>query len=282
MRHRISRFLLTVFVMSAASFHRAEAADPDDRSAGEGWRLTWSDEFNGEALDLKNWSYELGGGGWGNQELQIYTANPENIRVENGSLVLQALYNGGGADGYNYTSSRILSLGKSAVQYGKIAARIKLPRGQGPWPAFWLLGENIQTVGWPECGEIDIMESGGYGGRDLITGAIHFKGETGYHSYFSKRASPSSGTSYDSYHTYEIEWDNKRVSWFMDGEKYFERPITGPYMRAFHKPFFLLLNLAVGGPDTPYTGRKSPDTTVFPQSMYVDWIRVYEKYPEDK
>jgi len=282
MRHRIYRFLLAALVISTAAFQRAEAAGQAAPSAGGGWRLIWADEFDGNALDLKNWSYELGGGGWGNQELQTYTSNPENNRVENGNLVFQALYNGGDVNGNSYTSSEIVSREKLAFQYGKIAARIKLPRGQGPWPAFWLLGENIKSVGWPECGEIDIMESGGAGGRDIITGAIHFKGVTGSHAYFSGKTSPSSGTSYGSYHTYEIEWDDKRVSWFMDGEKYFERPITGPYMRAFHKPFFLILNLAVGGPDTPYTGRKSPDITVFPQSMYVDWVRVYEKNPAGK
>jgi beta-glucanase (GH16 family) len=270
----ISLPLLTALLLATAGCQRTSLSTRGNWSAGDNWRLVWSDEFDAETLNKENWSYDLGGSGWGNRELQVYTSTPENIRVENGRLVIQAIYNGGDVNGLNYTSARIVTQKKAEFRYGKISARIKLPRGQGPWPAFWMLGADFDSRNWPDCGEIDILESGS--STDTVSGAIHFRGKDNYHAFFSKEITLPGATVYEDYHVYEIEWDKKQVSWLIDGIRYFKRPIKASYMRPFHKPFFILLNLAVGGPESPYTGKKSPDAKIFPQSMYVDWVRVYE------
>jgi len=245
--------------------------------SGNDWRLVWSDEFSGNSLNPANWSYEYGAGGWGNDELQTYTASPENVHVRDGNLVLKAVYGPDGAGGLGYTSARIITKGKTEFRYGKVAARIRLPFGQGPWPAFWLLGSGNSEEGWPDCGEIDIMESGRVQG--IVSGALHFRAGHGYHQGLYKETQIPGDTSENAYHVYAVEWDNGEISWSIDGIKYFTGPINTAEMHAFHKPFFIILNLAVGGPETFYTGKKPPDVSVFPQSMYVDWVRVYKKDP---
>jgi len=257
-------------LLAAALTWAAAAVPAHTRPAAPGWRLLWSDEFDGAALDLKKWSCELGHGenGWGNEELQAYTAKPDNIRVKDGRLIIRAARDAGG-----FTSARIKSQGKFDFRYGRAAARMKLPHGQGPWPAFWLLGADISAKGWPDCGEIDIMESGMAGASGAVSGAIHFTGEDGRHAYVSRKTRPAT----DGFHVYAVEWDERRVAWLLDGREYFSQPLSGPAMKAFHERFFILLNLAVGGPATPYTGNRPPDQTVFPQSLQVDWVRVYQK-----
>jgi beta-glucanase (GH16 family) len=228
------------------------------------WQLIWSDEFSGNALNTGNWSYEFGNGGWGNNEWQYYTNWQQNIEVLNGNLKITARHEGVGAT--EYTSARIISKGLFDFQYGKIEARMKLPLGQGLWPAFWMLGANIDEVSWPECGEIDIME---HVNNELMThGTVHWFNNG--HSYVGN------GYSVDptQYHVYGVIWDENLIRWFVDGVQFYQFTIQAPNNSddAFRHPMFLLLNMAIGGNWPGY-----PDaTTPFPSSMLVDYVRVYQ------
>lgn len=238
------------------------------------WKLVWSDEFNGPANsppDPAKWIYDLGAGGWGNHELETYTDNPENAFQDGaGHLVIRAVKTASG--GYN--SARIKTLGKFATQYGKIEARIKIPYGQGIWPAFWMLGDDIETVGWPKCGEIDVMENIGKE-PSVVYGTVHGpRGSTAYGvgEQHALRGAPLSAD----FHVYGIEWSRKHIRFFLDGKRYFTvSPILLPdgATWVFEHPYFLLLNLAVGGP----WGGNPDATTVFPQDMLVDWVRVSQR-----
>ncbi|KWX71251.1 RICIN domain-containing protein [Paenibacillus jilunlii] len=237
--------------------------------AATNWNLAWSDEFDGTSLNTSNWTAEIGTGnsGWGNNELQYYTSRPQNLQVTGGNLVITALkesYNGS-----SYTSARIKTQGKKSFTYGKIEARIKLPSGQGLWPAFWMLGTNIDApgVGWPKCGETDIMER--VNNNAFVNGTVHWdaNGQADYGQI-------SGNLDFSQYHVYSIEWDAKYIRWFVDGNKFNEFYIengTGN-TEEFQKPSFLLLNLAVGGnwPGSPNAA------TPFPAQMLVDYVRVYQ------
>lgn len=234
--------------------------------------LFWWDEFNGTELDLSNWTYDIGAGnGWGNQELQNYTAG-DNSFVENGLLNIVAEEEQLG--GSNYTSARIKTQNKFSFQYGRIEARIKLPQGQGIWPAFWMLGSNISTVGWPACGEIDVMEMvGGQGRENTVHATLHWEeGGPGVRAQFGESFTLSSGIFADNFHVFSAEWDSTKVEAFVDGIKYYELDITTEERTEFLNDFFILLNVAVGGlwPGSP------DETTSFPQTMQVDYVRVYK------
>ncbi|MBS1877496.1 MAG: endo-1,4-beta-xylanase [Acidobacteria bacterium] len=239
-----------------------------------GWKLIWSDEFNGAAgspPDGSKWAFDLGGGGWGNQELETYTNNAANIFQDGaGNLTVRAVR---GPDG-QYTSARMKTQGKFEFQYGKAEARIRIPSGQGLWPAFWMLGADIATANWPACGEIDIMENIG---REPATvhATVHGPGYSGGGG-IGGPANLAAGRFADDYHVYGVEWSAKTVAFYLDGAKYFEvtpaKLPTGAKW-VYDHPFFLLLNVAVGG---QWPG--NPDaTTVFPQQMLVDWVRVYQQ-----
>ncbi|ALB45971.1 family 16 glycosylhydrolase [Clostridium beijerinckii] len=236
--------------------------------ADTGWNLAWSDEFNGTSINTSNWKYETGGDGWGNNELEYYTNRSENARIENGNLVIEARkenYNG-----MNYTSARLKSQGLKNWTYGKVEARMKLPAGQGVWPAFWMLGENISQVSWPKCGEIDIMEH--INNESAIHGTIHWD-STGNNTH-AQYGAASPNIDVTQYHVYSIEWDASSIKWFVDGTQYLEANIANNINGTdeFHKPFFILFNLAVGG---NWPG--NPDgSTPFPAKMYVDYVRVYQ------
>lgn len=236
--------------------------------ADTGWNLAWSDEFNGTSINTSNWKYETGGDGWGNNELEYYTNRSENARIENGNLVVEARkenYNG-----MNYTSARLKSQGLKNWTYGKVEARMKLPSGQGVWPAFWMLGENISQVSWPKCGEIDIMEH--INNESAIHGTIHWD-STGNNTH-AQYGAASPNIDVTQYHVYSIEWDASSIKWFVDGTQYLEANIANNINGTdeFHKPFFILFNLAVGG---NWPG--NPDgSTPFPAKMYVDYVRVYQ------
>ncbi|AVK46915.1 glycoside hydrolase [Clostridium sp. MF28] len=236
--------------------------------ADTGWNLAWSDEFNGTSINTSNWKYETGGDGWGNNELEYYTNRSENARIENGNLVIEARkenYNG-----MNYTSARLKSQGLKNWTYGKVEARMKLPAGQGIWPAFWMLGENISQVSWPKCGEIDIMEH--INNESAIHGTIHWD-STGNNTH-AQYGAASPNIDVTQYHVYSIEWDASSIKWFVDGTQYLEANIANNIngTEEFHKPFFILFNLAVGG---NWPG--NPDgSTPFPAKMYVDYVRVYQ------
>lgn len=215
------------------------------------------------------WGYDIGGNGWGNNELQYYTDRPENIVVENGVLKItarQESYMGSG-----FTSARILTKGKFQQKYGRIEARIKLPWGKGLWPAFWMLGADIDTNSWPACGEIDIME---YLGNDPTTvlGTVHGPGYSGGES-ISKSYSLTNSRFDTDFHVFGIEWGETYLNYYVDGVLYNQvtpEDVTGEWV--FNKPFFIILNMAVGG-NLP--GSPNQDT-VFPQEMLVDYVRVYQ------
>lgn len=244
------------------------------------WNLAWSDEFNGSdgsSPDPLKWAIETGGNGWGNNELEYYTARSQNAQIKNGNLVITAIaekYTGPDGVTRDYTSARMKTLGKFSQTYGRFEARIKIPYGQGMWPAFWMLGTDIDRVGWPACGEIDIMENIG---REPATvhGTIHGPGYSGAQG-IGAPFTLAHGRFADDFHLYAVEWEPSVIRFFVDDHLYATRTPADLPKNAqwvYNQPFFLLLNLAVGG---SWPG--SPDaTTVFPQSMLVDYVRVYEK-----
>lgn len=253
-------------------------------AAPAGWRLVWADEFNGTAVDTTRWTFETGGNGWGNNELEYYTAG-DNATVRDGLLVIEARAEA--KEGRQYTSTRMITKGKAFWTYGRVAARIKMPQGKGIWPAFWMLGENIGTVGWPRCGEIDIVEMVGGRSADgtvdqdtVANSALHrpsvgtATGEPAK-SHSGKMALPSGAKLSQDFHVYAVEWDASSIRFLLDEKVVLVTDISSKSdgYEAFHQPFFVLLNLAVGG---NWPG--SPDaTTVWPQRMSVDWVRVYQR-----
>jgi len=236
--------------------------------ANAAYNLVWSDEFNGTSIDQNNWTFEIGtgSGGWGNNELEYYTSRPENARIESGNLVIEARKESYG--GMNYTSARLKTQGKRSFKYGRIEARIKLPQGQGLWPAFWTLGTDINTVSWPRSGEIDIMEH--VNTENRTHGFIHWDSNGGHASY----GGPSHSIDVTQYHVYSIEWTSSAIKWFIDGVQFWEANIANSInsTEEFHKNHFLLLNMAVGGnwPGAPNA------STPFPAKMFVDYVRVYQ------
>ena len=203
-----------------------------------------------------------GSSGWGNNELQYY--RQENATVENGNLVIRAKRESFG--GAEYTSARLRTQGKKSWKYGKIEARIAAPSFQGIWPAFWMLGDNITSVGWPKCGEIDILEHVNTGNQ--VYGTVHWD-ENGHAEYSGNIAVNDITT----YHTYTVEWNESSIKWFVDGNKYHEINIAGGVggISEFHEKFYILLNLAVGGNWPGF----SIDNNGFPATMKVDYVRVY-------
>ncbi len=243
-------------------------------AAAQDWQLVWSDEFETPGLpDPTRWNYDLGGHGWGNQERQHYTSRAENARVEGGVLVIEAREEE--YQGNPYTSARLVTRGHAAWQYGRIEARMKLPFGQGIWPAFWMLPTDSPYGGWPTSGEIDIMEYLGHD-TDRVYGTLHYGGGDIGHRFTGTNFTLSSGTFADGFHTFAIEWEPRRIRWFVDGQLYQTQVSwssgAGPYPAPFDSPFHVLLNLAVGGEWPGY-----PDaTTTFPQRLEVDYVRVYQ------
>src|ERR1700738_288818 len=245
------------------------------------WSLVWSDEFDGpsgSAVDSSKWSFDIGGNGWGNNELETYTNRTVNAHVEGGSLVIKAIketFTGPDNRTRDYTSARLLTSNKFTQAYGRFEARIKIPYGQGIWPAFWMLGDNIGTVGWPTCGEIDIMENIGKE-PSIVHGTFHGPGYSGAQGVSAAYALPNGQKFSDDFHTFAVEWEPNVVRFYVDGLLYKTRtPSDLPAGKAwvFDHPFFIILNVAVGG---GFPG--NPDaTTVFPQQMLVDYVRVYQR-----
>ena len=241
-----------------------------------GYKLVWSDEFNqpnGSLPDPANWSFETGGNGWGNGEWEYYTARTNNARIEDGKLVIEARQESFG--GKNITSARLLTKGKCSWTYGRIEARIKIPAGQGIWPAFWMMGTNIDSVNWPACGEIDIMENIGKE-PGTIHGTVHGPGYSGSGGIGGPVTLPGGKAFADGFHVYGIEWETNSIRWFVDDQVYFSiTPARLPQNThwAFDQSKFILLNLAVGG----YWPGFPDASTTFPQRMLVDYVRVYQK-----
>jgi beta-glucanase (GH16 family) len=260
------------------------AAAPSTLSRGtsiSGWALTWSDEFNGpngSAPDPTKWAYDTGGNGWGNHELEYYTRRRENAFVEDGHLIIRAIREDfTGPDGVtrHFTSARLKTQGIFSQAYGRFEARIQIPQGQGIWPAFWMLGEDFGKTPWPGCGEIDIMENIG---REptLIHGSMHGPGYAGSTGLTAPAQLPGEQSFYEDFHIYAIEWEPAEVRFYVDSSLYarFTPANIAPGLRwVFDHPFFILLNVAVGGvwPGPP------DETSQFPQTMLVDYVRVYRK-----
>jgi len=244
-----------------------------DSTSIEGFNLVWNDEFdvNGIPDDTK-WSYDLGGNGWGNDELQYYTSDPINVRVKDGKLEIEAHYYKDAA--IKYTSARLVTRQKGDWLYGKIDVKAKIPTGKGTWPAIWMLSTDRQYGGWPASGEIDIMEHVGYD-QNRIHGSIHT--EAYNHKIGTQKSNqiiiPTASTEF---HVYSIDWDSTKIDFFVDNEKYFsfsnEHKTSAEW--PFDKRFHLILNLAFGG---AWGGAQGIDNSCLPAKMEVDYVRVYEK-----
>jgi beta-glucanase (GH16 family) len=256
---------------------------PDGTDLGN-YVLIWADEFDQESPlpNPDNWGYDLGYGdfGWGNDEWQFYTNDQENVRVADGKLVISAVWDsvgspqGPGKRNGSVTSARVNTKNKFSFKYGKVQASIKIPTDNGMWPAFWMLGKNHDTAGWPQCGEIDIMEASPLLFNDRTTmSTVHWWDDaSGSHTYEGNHLELSEPLSND-YHIYEVEWDEQRIIGKIDGIIYFVKVIDPATMDEFLKEFFLIFNVAVGGS----LGGTPDNSTNWPQSMYVDWVRVYQK-----
>ena len=240
----------------------------------EGWKLTWEDEFDGAEINKDWWVHEIGNGdnGWGNNELQFYTEAPENSRVENGNLVIEARNDSW--NGHKYTSARLVTKEKKSFGYSRIDIRAKLPFGQGIWPALWMLGDNIEQVGWPACGEIDIMEMiGNYPSTSHAT--VHFGTDFSSHKYSGKSYNISGEIFNDRFHVFSVVREVNQMWFYVDDILIFEFETndTEGMSYPFNQNYFLVLNVAIGGnwPGNP------DETTQFSQLMIVDYIRVFEK-----
>ena len=227
--------------------------------------LVWSDEFDTGPLNTATWNYEQGAGGWGNNELQNYTDSEDNVHIDSGYLHITALH----PSTSSYTSGRITTQEKKEFTYLRVDIRAKLPEGQGLWPALWMLGSNFSTVGWAKCGEIDIMELLGHE-PDITHGAVHWDA-TGYSSR-TDSYTLNSGTFSSGFHIFTLIWTPNNLKWLVDDELFFNLNRTSITGFPFDYPQFFIFNVAVGGNWPGY-----PDvTTVFPQHMIVDYIRVYK------
>lgn len=254
------------------------SATEDSYQPAEDWNLIWSDEFEGEALNEANWNRQVEPAGRFNEEWQRYTNSVENAYIENNQLIIEAKHvrEGHGMD--QYTSARLNTANKQSWTYGKIVARVKLPQGMGIWPAFWMLGANIDENGgdtpWPQCGEIDILEL--YGSKDdsVIEANLHYADSTDSHAQMGAASYHLEGEKFaDNFHVFELEWDAQQMIWRVDGEEFASKDISGDEYAEFQRPMFILLNVAVGG---TFAGRPD-ETTPFPQKMVVDWVRVFQK-----
>ena len=244
----------------------------EEEADAASYQLVWSDEFDGNSLDTSKWNYEIGTGdnGWGNAELQYYTNRSENASVYDGVLHINAIkenYNGS-----QYTSARIQTYGKYDFTYGRVEARLQIPKGNAFWPAFWLLGSNYTTSAWPSCGEIDIMEHVNY--EDNTNGHLHWGananyGNAGDHADYGNA---SYVNNISDWHVYSIEWTSQYIKWFVDGVAYQTVDITGWDMEEFHHDYFIILNFAVGG----YWPQWNVNEAELPASFNVDYVRVYQ------
>lgn len=272
-------------IIEEHNMNRYPAKNMDNWSAGQGWNLVWSDEFDNAELNEDNWSFQVEPPGRFNAEWQRYTDSEENCYIyfdnkrNNGYMVIEAKHNGNGLNWGNFSSARMITHGKQEFKYGKIAARIQVPYGQGIWPAFWMLGTNISenpggTTPWPQSGEIDIMEKIGSGANEReLHGTIHYwKDSEARYDYLGGSTKTTQNLS-DNFHVYEIEWDENKIIWRLDGNEYHRQDIRHSDFDEFREKFYILLNVAVGGNWPGY-----PDnTTTFPQYMFVDWVRVYQR-----
>ncbi|MBC6612660.1 glycoside hydrolase family 16 protein [Hymenobacter sp. BT507] len=238
--------------------------------------LIWSDEFDGGgAVDQAKWTQETGGSGWGNNELQYYTNSIENSYVSGGNLVIEAKKQS--KEGRDYTSARLITKGKQSFTFGRIDVRAKLPKGQGMWPAIWMLGSDIDQNNWPACGEIDIMELRGHEPNKILS-TMHYGSSTSTHQYKGSETTLASGDFANDFHIFSVVRSKDKIRSYVDGREFysFTTNDVSPYAYPFNNPFFVILNVAVGG---NFLGNPTPatiNTTTFPQQMLVDYVRFYQ------
>lgn len=276
MNYRVTFMLtvVTIFLLTACETAVAGStgAAKQKSDTAKKRKLIWSEEFNYTGLpDSSKWSYETGGDGWGNNELQNYTAgDSSNAYVSNGALKITVKKTKTGMN--DYSSARLVTKNKAEFTYGRIEISAKLAKGRGVWPAIWMLGSKAAATGWPACGEIDIMEHVGFE-KDTILGTVH----TGAYNHIMgthKGKKTFIKDPYNSFHLYGIEWDKDHIDFMLDGKSFFkfdnEHKTNAEW--PFDNPFFLILNIAVGG---NLGGQKGVDPSIFPTSMEIDYIRVY-------
>jgi len=265
---KLLKYFLITGSISLFSCHKSEPMAPDSTGYStpnhyDGYSLVWSDEFSGNAIDENNWSFEIGNNGWGNHELEYYTN--KNAFVSDGNLIIEVRAESIG--GSSYSSTRMITKGKKNFKYGRVDIRAKMPKGKGIWPALWMLGENIDAVGWPTCGEIDMMELLGHE-PNRVYGTLHW-GPT--HQSYGTNKVLSTGTFADSFHVFSMKWSQSSIELLIDDVSYYIMDTTAGTF-PFNANFFFIFNVAVGG-DWP----GSPDSsTPFPQRMVVDYVRVFQ------
>jgi beta-glucanase (GH16 family) len=267
--------LLSIGLTQMTSADDAPPTDAPQASAPPGWKLFWSDEFNGDSIDRTKWKFETGNrNGWGNRELEDYTNRPENAFVQDGMLHIRAIKEH--FENSQYTSARMVTHGLFSKLYGRFEFRAKLPVGKGLWPALWMMPEQSKYGGWPLSGEIDVMEGKGQNIHQVI-GTIHYGIHGGRDEHSGANYNfPDDGKISD-FHVYAVEWEPNEIRWYVDDHLYSTknkwRTANAPYPAPFDQPFHLIMNLAVGG---NFLG--NPDaSSVFPQELVVDYVRVYDK-----
>ncbi|MEL6347561.1 MAG: glycoside hydrolase family 16 protein [Myxococcota bacterium] len=271
------RTVLTVLLTGLLTGLALTSCDTDENSLeGERWELVWNDEFNGAADTLPNaanWDYDIGTGdnGWGNNELQYYTNSVDNVSM-NGDGFLAITGKREVIEDSQWTSARIVTQDKFEFLYGRVEARIKLPFGTGLWPAFWMLGYDIDDISWPFCGEIDVMENFARSATE-ISGTIHGPGYSAGDAFGAEYEFPE-GEDVTGFHVYRVDWDPEHIAWYVDDVLYHTAhpgDVNGGWV--FDHPFFLLLNLAIGGNPVEAPDESTPDSN----EMLVDWVRVYQR-----
>ncbi|HBN79329.1 MAG TPA: glucan endo-1,3-beta-D-glucosidase [Planctomycetaceae bacterium] len=261
---------LTLLLLSIFCFHSTIQA--------EEWKLVWQDEFEGKSLNYQQWETEVNAFGGGNQELQIYTDRPKNVRVQNGKLVLEAHRDNAGIAGTvrEYSSGRVRSKHRGDWKYGRFEIRAKLPAGQGLWPAIWMLPTDEKYGTWASSGEIDIMEFKGQEPKTVL-GTLHYGGQWPKNAYSGDQFELKLGSFTEEFHTFAIEWEEGEIRWYVDGELYQTQSkwhsAAAEYPAPFDQRFHLVMNLSVGG---QFVGNPN-DSTQFPAQFLVDYVRVYQK-----
>ena len=253
-------------------------ARAEEEKSEKDWKLVWSDEFKGDQLDFSKWGVEENAFGGGNSELQLYTDRKQNVRVVDGHLIIEARKDNPSVSGTNrpYSSGRVRTKNRGDWKYGRIEVRAKLPRGQGIWPAIWMLPTDEKYGGWAASGEIDIMELVGHKPQQIL-GTLHYGDKWPNNKHTGAAFDLTSGTFADAFHTFAVEWEAGRIRWYVDG-KLFQTQTKwstpqAPFPAPFDQRFHLILNIAVGG-NLP----GNPDaTTKFPQQMVVDYVRVFQR-----